>query len=115
MKQIRYLLISAAVMAFAACSSDVEEQGPRDFSGTKVVPEITIVDQGEAQFTKAYDGTGSTYFKSGDHVGFLLLDKNTRNLYSDTKEIGVLRYTFDGKYWGTYDSYSRDCRLIPSL
>ena len=29
-----------------------------------------------------------------------------RNLYSDTKEIGVLRYTFDGKYWGTYDSYS---------
>lgn len=58
MKQIRYLLISAAVMAFAACSSDVEEQGPRDFSGTKVVPEITIVDQGEAQFTKAYDGTG---------------------------------------------------------
>ena len=106
MKQIRYLLISAAVMAFAACSSDVEEQGPRDFSGTKVVPEITIVDQGEAQFTKAYDGTGSTYFKSGDHVGFLLLDKNTRNLYSDTKEIGVLRYTFDGKYWGTYDSYS---------
>lgn len=110
MKIFRYSFV-AAVLAFAACSSDSEEQLPADYSGVKVSPDITVTDSLQDQFTKAGTGPsntepeGSKYFKAGDHVGFLLLDKNTNQLYNDTKEIGILRYTYDGVYWGTYDSY----------
>lgn len=110
MKIFRYSLV-AAVLAFAACSSDTEEQLPADYSGVKVNPDITVTDSLQGKFTKAGTGqsnTGpesSTYFKVGEHVGILLLDDKTNQLYSDTKEVGVLRYTYDGVYWGTYDAY----------
>lgn len=105
MNKIKYLLFSAAVLACAACSSEIEEPAPKDFSGKKVMPEITVAEQGSEQITKKGE-TGSTYFKAGEHIGFLLLDENNpSSLYNDTKDIGVLRYTYDGVYWSTYDSY----------
>lgn len=103
MKIIRYSLL-AAVLACSACSSDTEEQLAPDYKDVKITPVITVNDESEDQFTKAGE-TGSTYFKAGDHVGFLLLDDKTNGLYNDTKEIGILRYTYDGAFWGTYDSY----------
>lgn len=105
MKRIRFSLVAAAVLVCAGCSSDPEEQLPKDYSDVKVSPVITVPEIGEEQITKAGEGTSSTYFKSGDHVGFLLLDSKTKQLYNDTKAIGVLRYTYDGTFWGTYDSY----------
>lgn len=88
----------------AACSSDNEDGSNELYR--QMQPLITVKDTPAGNISKAGSGGGgSTYFSVGEHVGFLLVDHTTNGLYSDTKNIGVLRYTFDGKNWTTEDSY----------
>lgn len=121
MKHLKYSLAVAALLSLAACSSDPEEPLAPDYSGVKVQPEVSVEQNATSDLTKVQtddgqgDGTGSTYFKVGDEMGFLLIDERTGGLYSDTGETGILRYVFDGTYWATEDSYGMtedNCRVF---
>lgn len=102
MKGLFGILSLAVGLALGGCSEDADPiTGPA--SSAKVNPTIYVVDQDVPTKFDPND-LGSTYWTIGDEVGFLLLDKASHALYTDTK--GHIRYRWDGDYWSTEEGYS---------
>ena len=85
-----------------ACSADEVPAAPQPAS--RVRPVISVMDEGTGVLTRADGDLSSTYFRAGEDVGFLLLDRSTHGLYTDTQ--GLIRYSYDGVYWSTEEGYA---------